>query len=125
MLLQYLNIPVYEMLVQISRKDYLRDLCYISECCCFMSRGEDFPLAWQNALKSSGHLYKTDEKDKLLQLGTNLGTSDTQNQIRILDMQTKYFEAYLNAAVEKNKKYSSMTLTLSVLCGCMIFILII
>ena len=125
MLLQYLNIPVYEMLMQISEKDYLKELCFIKECCSLMADGTDFPVAWRNALISANQLYKREEKEKLLQLGENLGTSNAENQLKILNMQTSYFETFLQSAEENNKKYSTMVITLSVLFGCMVFILII
>ncbi len=123
-LLQYLNIPVYEMLMQISNKDYLRDLDFIAECCRQMSAGTDFPMAWKDALKSTDQLYKTEEIEKLLQLGENLGTSNAENQLKFLNLQTTCFETFLKTAEDKNKKYSTTAITLSTLTGCMIFILI-
>ncbi len=125
MLLRYLNIPIYEMLIQISEKSYLSELSYISACILLMSEGADFPVAWKNAVTSASPLYKREEIDKLLQLGENLGTSNIENQIRILDMQISCFTLFLQNAQELSKRYSTMAVTLSALIGCMIFILII
>lgn len=124
-LLQYLNIPVYEMLIQISDKEYLKELDYVQECITVMNCGTDFPLAWKRSVLSANQLYKREEIDKLLQLGENLGTSDAENQMKILNMQTSYFETFLKSAEEQSQKYSTASITLSVLFGCMIFILII
>ncbi len=126
MLLTYLNVPVYEMLVQISEKSYLCELSYIRECISLMREGADFPIAWKKVITSAAMpLYKREEIEKLLQLGENLGTSNTDNQIKILDMQISYFSLFLQRVQEENQKYSKTAVTLSALIGCMIFIIII
>ena len=124
-LIEYLNMPIYEMLISISSKEYLRQLNFIAVCADEISKGIDFPNAWKHSLSLYSLQYKTQEKDKLLQLGENLGASNKENQLNILSLQTTCFCEYLQKAKEKRKKYGSMASTIGVLSGCMIFILII
>lgn len=122
-MIEYLNMPVGEMLLKISEKGYLESLTFIKSCSNEIISGADFPVAWKNSLSLHCLLYKTQETDKLLQLGENLGTSDKENQMNILNMQTSYFNEYLQTATDKKKKYSSMSSAIGVLVGCMIFIM--
>ena len=125
MLLKYLNVPVNEMLKKLCEKDYLSELSFLYECSFELQQNRDFPVAWRDSLENSSHLYKSAEIDRLLQLGQNLGASDAENQIKLLDLQTVYFEEYLDIAKNKYKKQGNTALTLSALAGCMIFIVII
>ena len=124
-LFKYLNMPVNEMLKRLSEKDYFTELSFLHKCCNDLMHGVDFPLAWKASLENSSHLYKSAETDKLLHLGQNLGASSTENQIKILDLQTEYFEEFLELAKSKYKKQGNTAIILSALTGCMIFIVII
>lgn len=122
-LLEYLNTPVYD-LVNITRdKDYFRNLKFLHLCCNYLKKGEDFPDAWKNAIDESATMYMTQEKERLLQLGENLGTSNKEGQMKILNMQIVSFEDFLQKAKHKRKKYAGTAKALGVLSGCMIFIL--
>ena len=123
--LQYLNLPLYEMLNQTSTKEYLSELDYLSRCCEKLKIGCDFPSAWKKSLQNTSQPYKTEEKERLLQLGLNLGKSDTESQINIINLQISCFEEFVSAAKIQNKKYGNMTTVLGALSGCMIFILVI
>ena len=123
--LQYLNMPVYEMLNITGQKEYLSDLEYLSLCGSELKNGKDFPEAWKNSLEKYSQLYKREEKERLLQLGANLGTSNTESQINILTMQINCFDEFLQKAKNKLKKYGNMSTALGVLSGCMIFIIVI
>ena len=124
-LIEYLNMPIYEMLTSISGKEYLGQLNFIAICADEISKGVDFPKAWKYSLSLSCLQYKTQEKEKLLQLGENLGASNKENQVNILSLHSAYFCEYLQKAKDKRKKYGSMASIIGVLSGCMIFILII
>ena len=123
--LNYLNVPIYDLLTNLNDKEYLKELFYLKECCRNLEQGIDFPSAWKNSIESTFHLYKTEEKERLLQLGLNLGTSSTENQLNILNLQIVYFAEFLDNAKIKSKKYGSTITALGVLFGCMVFILVI
>lgn len=122
--LKFLNLPVYDILIKISQKDYLKKLTYISDCCSTISIGNDFHKSWQAAVNSTHLPYKREEKERLLHLGLNLGTSDTENQLNILSLNSIYFDECISKAKLEEKKYGNMTTTLGLLIGCMIFILL-
>ncbi len=123
--LGYLNLPVYEMVYDIKTKKHLNELSFLSECCGLVKNGYDFPAAWKISLENTSLYYKRDEKDKLLHLGLNLGTSNTESQINMLNFHLLYFNEFLDRAKAQKQKYGTLSMTLSVLSGCMIFILII
>ena len=120
--IEYLNMPVCEMIYKMKSKEYFARLDFLSECCEAIGEGYDFPEAWKNALENSNY-YKKEETDKLLHLGANLGTSDPENQINILNIHTDYFENYLKKAKSTQQKYGNMVLGIASLAGCMIFIM--
>ena len=123
--LNFLNVPIYELLSNISEKEYLKELSYLKECCENISKGADFPIEWKKALEKTSHLYKTEEIERLLQLGSNLGASSTENQLSILNMQTAYFGEFLENAKDKSRKYGNTFTVLGALSGCMVFLLVI
>lgn len=124
-LLEFLNMPIYEMLNEINKKTYLKDLNFIALCCEKMKNATDFPLAWKEAVEDTSLLYKTAEREKLLQLGENLGKSSKENQLIILNLHTLYFQEYLENAKNTSKRYGNMATAIGVLSGCMVFILLI
>ena len=121
--IEYLNMPVCEMIYKMKSKDYFAKLEFLSECCKAVKEGRDFPEAWKTALEISNYYYKSEETDKLLHLGANLGTSDLENQIKILNIHTEYFENYLKKAKSTQQKYGNMIFGITSLAGCMIFIM--
>lgn len=123
--LNYLNVPIFDLLTNLSEKEYLKGLFYLKECHSDLEQGIDFPRAWKNSIENASHLYKTDEKERLLQLGCNLGASSTENQLNILDLQIVYFTEFLENAKNQSEKYGSTITALGVLSGCMVFILVI
>ena len=124
-LLEYLNTPVCDLIIMTRSKDYLKDLKFLDVCYGYIELGKDFPAAWKESLESTPTLYMTQEKERLLQLGANLGTSNKESQINIISLQIVSFEDFLIKAKNKHKKYSGTATTLGVLSGCMIFILVI
>ena len=122
-LLEYLNTPVYDLVSIAEDKDYFRDLKFLYLCCDYLKKGADFPDAWKKAIDESATIYTTQEKEHLLQLGENLGTSNKEGQIKLLNMQIVSFEDFLQKAKHKRKKYAGTAKALGLLSGCMIFIL--
>ena len=125
MQLEYLNLPVYELVNKIKSKGHLSELGFLYDCSELIEEGLDYPAAWKKSLENTVLYYTMTEKDKLLHLGLNLGTSNTENQINMLDMYSIYFNEYLSKAKVKEQKYASLTMTFAVLSGSIIFILII
>ena len=122
--LSYLNLPIYEILNNMKDKNYLNSLSFIEYSCHLIENGVDFNLAWQKAIEDTHLQYKREEKERLLHLGMNLGVSDTDNQLCILNLDKGYFTEYISKAKSKEKKYGNLTVSLGVLSGCMIFILL-
>ena len=123
--IEYLNTPVCEMIYKMKSKEYFSRLGFLDVCCTAVGDGSDFPCAWSNAVKNCCHNYKREETDKLLHLGANLGTSNLENQINIIDIHIGYFENYLTKAKITQQKYGNTVLFVSMLTGCMIFIMVI
>ena len=123
--LQYLNMPLYEILSEMKSKSYFSEIVFIGECEKLIVSGEDFPDAWKKAISNNPQYYKRDEMYKLLHLGANLGSCNLENQLEIIDLHTEHFEFFLEKAKSKQQKYGNMTLLLSMLSGCMIFIMVI
>ena len=122
--LKFLNLPVYDILSNIANKDYLKKLTYIRDSCERLDSGEDFRTAWQTAIKSTHLPYKREETEGLLHIGMNLGTSDAENQLSILSLNSGYFDECIAKAKLEEKKYGNLTATLGALAGCSIFILL-
>ena len=119
--LEYLNMPVFDMINKINKSI---DLDFLSECLDMISDGKDFPEAWKSSVNHA-ICYKSEEKNELLQLGSNLGTSNRDNQIEIICMHKTAFEEFLNKAKTKEQKYGKLSITLGTLMGCMFFIMVI
>ncbi len=124
MQLNFLNLPVYEIMKSISKKDYLNKLVYIKDICNMIEEGKDFHFAWLTALENTYLPYKSEEIERLLHIGLNLGISDTENQLVMLSLNSEYFEEYIKIAKLQDKKYGNMTVTLGALSGCTLFILL-
>ena len=123
--LQYLNMPLYEMLSVMKSKKYFSEIMFINECNQLIALGEDFPDAWKKSICAKPQYYKREEIYKLLHLGANLGSCNLENQLIIVDLHTANFENFLEKAKSKQQKYGNMTVILSMLSGCMIFIMVI
>lgn len=123
--LGFLNLPVFEMLCATGQKEYLKELDYIDICCNELKDGKDFPDAWYFSVNSTLQPYKREEKERLLQLGENLGISGTENQISYLNLQIKSFQDIYENAKHQQISYGNMITLLSAMAGCIIFILVI
>ncbi len=123
--LEYLNMPVYDILKEVKSKAYLSDLVFLENCSDMIKNGSDFPTAWKISIENTSLCYKRNEKDRLLHLGMNLGASNTESQLSILDMHSLYFDEFLSKAKAKKQKQGNLSVALAALMGCMIFILII
>lgn len=122
---EYLNLSAQEILFRLSDSSEFRDIDYIDNIRMLITHGEDFPVAWRQSIKRTSVNYKTDEKDKLLQLGENFGTSDIKNQISMLEMYENYFIEFISQAKIEYNKQAKTAIGVGALVGCMLFILLI
>ena len=90
-----------------------------------LSENEDFPQAWKKAIEHTALNYKIAEKEKLLQLGLDFGTTDIKNQLSMLKIYESYFEDFLSEAKSLYMRQAKMSTLLGSLIGCMLFILLI
>ncbi len=123
--IEFLHLPVFEMVEKISSSDSFDFLDYLDNCRRLILSGMDFPLAWEKAIKETNLKYTKTEKDKLLLLGESLGASDIQSQLSILNVYESFFCDCVTQARAKEKKYANLYITLGVLFGSMMFIIII
>ncbi|MCM1392734.1 MAG: stage III sporulation protein AB [Ruminococcus sp.] len=121
---EYLALPLDEMIYKYSDSQPYLSINFIHECCRKLRSGLDFPSAWSGSVKTTS-LYTSEEKDKLLQLGSILGTSDCGGQISMLEMYIGYFNQFLKNARSKSENYSGMCVYLGVFCGIGMFVLLI
>ncbi len=122
---EYLSLPIYDLLRKLSQNSQLSSLDYIRETCELVKNREDFPVAWRKAVKKTSLKYKSEEKDKLLLLGENIGKYDLEGQLTVLKIYSAYFDAYSKDAKTKLQKYGNMSALLGTLVGSMLFILLI
>ncbi len=84
---------------------------------------EDFRKMWKEAVSSFAY-YKRDEKMKMLQLGSFLGTTDADNQISTIRLYSVFFENYLKTAAEEYEKYGKVSSLFGMFAGATVFIIL-
>ncbi len=114
---------IIKILSDLSAHKSLNNLLYLD---CFSSAIDyaDFRNLWIGAVKSFPY-YKRDEKLKMLQLGTYLGVTDTDNQINTINLFIVFFENYLNNAKTEYEKYGKIAPMFGLFAGASAFILFI
>ncbi len=122
---EYLSLPIYDLLCRLSQNPELSPLGYIKETWELVKGSEDFPVAWRKAVKKTALKYKSEEKEKLLLLGENIGKYDLEGQLSVLKVYSAYFDEYEKNAKTKLQKYGNMSALLGTLVGSMLFILLI
>lgn len=121
--IEYSQKSIIKIIDRISCEESVKNLEFLKDCIRQMNVGADFPSAWCKAVESS-RLYKREEKAKLLQLGSQLGTSDTDNQLRIIKVYSDYFQKYCLSASEDYKKYGKASSLFGMFIGAAIFVLL-
>ncbi|MGN0485616.1 MAG: stage III sporulation protein AB [Acutalibacteraceae bacterium] len=123
--LEYLSLPINELVSDLASTQLGRELPFLLRCQESMTGGDDFPEAWQSALEKEALPYSAEEKEKLLQLGSNLGTSDLKGQLSLMEIYSDFFSEYTQIAKSKEKKYGNTAVVLGTLIGSMFFIILI
>lgn len=121
--LEYTCLPMDELITVLSSKQSYSDT-FIPGCRKYIDSGMDFPEAWETAVNRADILCK-EEKQKLLQLGSFLGTSDLKSQISVIDMYIISFDEYRKEARLKSKKYADTCIYVGVFCALGLFVMLI
>ena len=121
--IEFIGLPVYEILRKISFFDSCKCLDFIGICLVEMEKGEDFRASWCKGVDLSDLPFKREEKEKLKSLGSLIGTSDAEGQRNMLLLYGSYFSSFRNTAQKEYEKYGKTSITLSVVTGMGIFIL--
>lgn len=122
--INYTNSSLPLIIENFSSQDTFETLDFLNLCQEKMNQGADFPFAWKNAITQSSQPYIEDEKDKLINLGASLGTSDLNGQLSLLNMYSIYFDEFLTQAKKQKDKYSNMSVSLGVFIGLAVFVLV-
>ncbi len=121
--IEYTRSDILKIISSVIKEDSLKNLVFLRKCYDGIRNGYDFPDSWSKAVEST-HLYKSDERAKLLQLGTCLGTSDSKNQVNIISSFRYYFEGYLSRANDDYTKYGKVSSLFGMFLGAVVFILL-
>lgn len=122
--IEFISIPVFDALDKISKSGMCSNLDYIGSCISRLSEGEDFSVAWNEAVALSALPFKRQEREKLKGLGNLIGTSDTKGQSSVLSLFSENFTFYQKRADETYEKYGKTSITVSAMLGAGIFILL-
>lgn len=114
---------IIKILSDLSSYKSLNNLLYL-DCFASVTEYADFRNMWIAALKSFPY-YKREEKEKMLQLGNQLGVTDTDNQINTIKLFIVFFENYLNVAKAEYEKYGKTASLFGLFTGASAFILLI
>ncbi|MGN1193955.1 MAG: stage III sporulation protein AB [Acutalibacteraceae bacterium] len=121
--LEYSCLPMYELICLLGEKNSYSQT-FMPECKKQIDGGMDFPDAWETSVNNACILHN-EEKQKLLQLGTFLGTSDLKSQISVIDMYIISFDEYRKEARLKSKKYADTCIYVGVFCALGLFVMMI
>lgn len=120
--ISYSREDIVSIVNKLSSEKPMMNLLFLKICSDNTKNGLDFPEAWREAVNGVS-VYKREEKEKLLQLGSFLGTSDSENQINTIKVYSSFFEEYRNYAEEDYDKYGKVSTLFGVFLGAAIFIL--
>lgn len=121
--IQFSKSGIPRILNMFSSADSMKSLMFLN---CFSETGEhsDFRRIWKESISSFSY-YKSEEKEKMLQLGSFLGTTDTDSQISTIKLYLSYFVGYRDKAIEDYAKNGKMSSLLGMFIGASVFILLI
>lgn len=122
-MLEYSCPSMYELIQMLAEKECYMGM-FTSECKKELEEGIDFPAAWSSAVEKYG-IYKKEERDKLIQLGSLLGTSDLESQLSVLQMYIISFDAFRKDAQVKNQKYAGTSVFVGTFCAFGLFVMLI
>lgn len=120
--MEYACLPMYELICVLSAKGCYEGT-FIIPCKELLDKGQEFPDAWRISVRNDAYL-SAPEKDRLLQLGGFLGTSDLKSQVSVIDMYIISFDEYKKEAVLKSRKYAGTVIYTGVFCALGLFVML-
>lgn len=120
--IEFSGIDIVKILSSLSAGASVKSLQYLNKFTDFEMYG-DFHKEWYSSVASFPY-YKSEEKDKMLQLGSYLGTTDTKSQIATIRLYFTYFENYRDSAVKEYEKYGRVSSLFGLFTGASVFILL-
>ena len=115
-LIQFRALKTRELIKEISEHDCLGSFIFLdilSECLEFES---DINIGWKTAVKQTAFLNSSD-KDIMLSVGDQIGTTDINGQISMLELNKNLAERNLYQAEEEYRIKGKMLRTVWCLCG--------
>lgn len=121
--IRYSRSNISEIIYRICSEASFGELDYLSKCNEYITGGYDFPFAWRKSVETTP-LYKSKEKEKIIQLGNFLGTSDCESQVNTINLYSAFFEKYHSEAVKDSEKYVKLACVSGIFIGASVFILL-
>ena len=121
---EYSSLPLDRIIEKYAKSEAYGDLYFIRRCFDEIKNGVDFPKAWKKGVEASP-LFKRDEKAKLFELGTLLGTSDSNGQVSMLKGFERSFEVFYKTAFKISEKYCKSAVIAGIFTGFGLFVIII
>ncbi len=125
--LEFICIPVYDLLDALSDDRRLKNLEFIKICRSKCKEGEPFPSAWAVAVESSAarcHLSGPDIA-MLCEFGQSIGTTDLNGQLAVCELYTGLFNERLEGYRTTKAKYTGVLPPLGFLGGLAVSVLLI
>lgn len=119
----YINLPLFEILKKTAESQCCKNLDFVYSCLSDWENGEDFNQSWKNAVSQTSLPVKKEEREKLISMGSMLGTSDADGQRAMLALYKQYFSLFEQKACQECEKYGKMSVTVSVIVGLGFFIM--
>ena len=122
--LSYQCLPLMRIIEKYASMPTYSALDFLPLCIRKAESGKDIPVCWKESVEQS-RIYTEFEKEKLIGLGSFLGTVDTQGQLNILALYENYFASFYSKAKENTERYSKTALITSIIMGFGVFVLIV
>ena len=120
--IKYCKTPLNEIVNKLSCNNDFTHLKFISKCENLLE-SQTFPSAWKRSVKES-ELHEAD-KQLLVSLGNNLGTSDIEGQLSNCELHKELFENNYMCAKEKCSKFGKLYTSLGLFGGVLVAVVII
>ena len=120
--IEFSRMNITDIIFSFSSGEAMKNLSYLNEIH-HSDDQYDFHGQWKSSLSSFAY-YKSSEKNKMLQLGDFLGTTDMCDQINIIRLYLSFFEKFRSNAVSEYEKYGKISSLLGLFTGASVFILL-
>lgn len=120
--IEFSKTDIISVLSKFSNESSMKNLTFLSYIADF-GYESIFYSRWKYALDSFTY-YKSEEKEKMLQLGSFLGTTDAKTQISTINLYKTFFEKYKNNAAADFEKYGKSSSLFGLFLGASVFILL-